>query len=375
MNEGQYEDGLAVWQYLRNSGGRMNEGQYCLSEDGLAVTEGPRKLPQNWTSPTTWQGYQNLNNGTSWTDENLLTIGWYPYQLNDTPPAQYAEYYDRTLSDFDIQADHVEQTAIYTQWDIEQVKEYKNQELEAQVVQYSANEVAVNPKANDYINDDAKWLVDEQAKLARESDWNTVAGYDTTKPTVLSLPNDYVGRSYVAQGAALSTENEIARNNGLQEPWQQTEVDAFIAANKPAADDSSGTTEPVQPTYKLRQGVAKVSEQASRIVIYRFDVDDPNPALQRNYGMKLLNRQDSRDLYVFSYTGLTYLTWNKFEDLGNGTWGFEGQPAEQQYTDTDLGFIFSYGTNPAVEADYFTDRVDFEAGVDQINIIVAWDTQ
>jgi len=78
-------------------------------------------------------------------------------------------------------------------------------------------------------------------------------------------------------------------------------------------------------------------------------------------------------LYVFSYTNCTYLTWNQFVQQSDGTWWFEATAAEMQYTDTDMGFIFSYGTNPAVEADYFTDRVEFAAGVDQQDLLVAWD--
>ena len=158
-------------------------------------------------------------------------------------------------------------------------------------------------------------------------------------------------------------------------PWDQAELNSFVSANNLAANDSSDATAPVQPDYKLRQGVGVPSEQFNRIIIYRESRDDPNPALQTTYKMILTSRQDARNIYVFSYTNSTYLTWRLFEDYGDGTWRLEATPAEWQYVPGDMAFIFSYGTNPAVEADYFTERVEFPAGVQEKQILVAWDTE
>lgn len=360
----------------------INQGYYCQIDPNnpIAVDDGPRRLPQNWVSPYETQPngrpveYNNINNTDIWNNAELLSIGWYPYILSDTPPTEYPQYYDKSYSDFQIQATEVLQTAVYTQWDIERVREQKNAELESKITQYSANEISINPKVNDYISNELKWFSDAQAELARLDVWEDVAGYNTSKPNILILPNNFVGASYVKQGELLTAENTSATNAGLTPPWDQTIVNDFITANKLAAEDNSGGTVPVEPTFEIRQGIAVPSEQAARIVIFRVARDDPNPALRTTYKMRLLNRKDDRDLYVFSYTGLTYLTWRLFENLGGGTWGLEATSAEWQYVPNDMAFIFSYGTNPAVESDYFTDRVEFPAGVAEENIYVAWNS-
>lgn len=350
----------------------MNEGLYCLVNIPTAdtVVQGPQILPQNYQAPNgTW--YYNINNEDIWPDAQLITIGWYPYVLVDT--GSPGPYYTRSLSGFNVQAANVTQTAIYTQWPIEQVRAIKNGELEQQITEYTANEVAAEPKISEYVANETEWLFDQQAELARLEVWQDVADFDTTKPEILPLSNDFVGRSYVTQGEKLSTENTNATNAGLAEPWDSVAVADFITANKLAGDDISGNTPPVQPTYVLRQGIAVPSEEFNRVTIYRYQQPNANPALQTNYRMVMTNRQDARDLYIFSYTNGTYLTWHKFEDQGNGKWQLEGHSAEWQYVPADMGFIFSYGTNPAVEADFFTERVEFEAGIAQKNILVAWD--
>lgn len=340
---------------------------YCYVQNN-EVVNGPKSLPTSWTDPSTGDQHSNLN---ALSDSELLEIGWYPYTENDQ--GRPGEYYNRIVSDFTIHADYVSRDVTYEQWAIDDVKQDKNTQLGDQITQYTTNEQAINPKVSEYINDDAKWLADEQAKLARLTDWNAVANFDTTKPMVLALPNSYIGAKNVRQGVALTSQNQAAVGSGLTNIWDQAEVDVFVADNQAAADDPSNSTAPVNPGFRLRQGVANVSEQFNRVVIYRFDRDDPNPAFQRSFAMQMTNRQDSRPLYVFTYTGVAYLTWHLFEDQGDGTWYWEASPAEWQYTDTDMGFIFSYGTNPAVEADYFTDRVEFPAGVEEDNLLVVWD--
>ena len=335
---------------------------YCYVENN-AVVGVPRTLPQTWN---------NISNFNALDDPTLLAYGWYPYVLVDS--GYPGTYYDRTLSAFQIQSTEVVQTAIYTQWTIERLKNFKNGELENQIINYTTNERSINPKIDDYVNDDAEWFAGEQAKLARLTDWQNVADFDTTKPSPLVLPNSYVGASYVRQGVQLTAQNSAATDAGLDPVWDQITINNFISSNQLAADDSSNSVSPVQPTYEIRQGIAVPSEQFRRVIIYRESRDDPNPALRTTYKMLLLNRQDSRDLYIFSYTNTTYLAWHKFEDTGNGEWRLEASPAEWQYVPGDMAFIFSYGTNPAVEADYFTDRVEFPAGVSEMNILVAWDT-
>ena len=349
----------------------MNEGLYCwVDNNAVVITQ--RKLPQNWQNPNTGEWYYNLNNEQVWSDAQLLTIGWYPYVLVDAGAP--GEYYIRTLSDYSIQATEVVQTASYEQRPIEDVRQQKNFELQGQITIYEANQVAINPKINDYIANDAKWLADSQAELARLDTWQAVADFDSTKPAVLPLPNNFVGASYVKQGEQLTAENTSATNAGLDPPWNQTAVDDFITANKIAAEDNSGGTPPTEPNFELRQGIAVPSEQAARVILYRLSREDANPALQTTYKIRILNREDNRNLYVFSYTGLTYLTWHQFQDIGGGIWEVEAAAAEWQYVPGDMAFIFSYGANPAVEGDYFTDRVEFSAGVPQLNILVAWDS-
>ncbi len=351
----------------------MNEGLYCLAEDGVNVTEGPKRLPQNWQdSSGTW--HYNINNEIRWNDTALIGIGWYPYVLVD--PGAPNAYYDRSLSAITIEPTQAVQTAIYTQWDIERVKESKNVLMEQQLVQYTANQGHINPKVSEYVNDDAKWFDGKQAELARITDWNQAAAFDTAKPMVLTLPNSWVGAKNVRQGVNLTSQNDAAVSGGLPPIYDQGQINAYISGNQLAADDSSNATAPIDPPFEFRQAVANVSEQFNRVIIYRFDRDDPIPSLRRSFAMQMTNREDARDLYVFTYTGTTYLAWHKFELQPDGvTWLWEASPSEMQYTDTDMAFIFSYGTNPAVEADYFTDRVEFDAGVDNQSLLVAWDPQ
>ncbi len=352
-----------------------NTNDYCLvnTPQRDTVLEGPKRLPQNWqASDGTW--HYNLNNDDVWTDADRRTIGWYPYTENDTGSPGGSPYYDRTLSDFSINANDVSRDAIYTQWDIERVKSSKNDELESQVDQYTFNDGAINEKAAEYVRNDVEWVAERQGELARITDWQQAADFDTTKPQQLLLTNSFVGASYVRQGLALTERNQASIAAGQGEIWEQAEINTFVSENRTAAEDSSNATAPRKPGYKIRQPIANVSEQFNRVIIYRFDVDDPNPALRRSYAMQLKNRQDNRNLYIFSYTNGTYLTWRLFELQADGvTWYLDATPAERQYVDTDMNFIFSYGTNPAVEADYFTDRISFPAGVETKNILVAWD--
>lgn len=344
--------------------------QYCYVQSNTVVA-GPQALPKAWTDPNTGILYANFD---SLSDPELLTLGWYPYQEND--PGSPGAYYRRVYGDFVILATVVTRDVTYEQWDIEEVRSSKNGQLIRQVAAYTVSELAINPKVKEYVENDAKWTADKQAELARLTDWQAVADFDITKPLVLVLPNAFVGDSYVRQGVALTARNQAAVDSGQPAPYDQAQINTFIASNQNAADDPSNSTPPVKPGFEIRQEIANPSEQFNRVIIWRFDVDDPNPFLRRKYAMQISNRQDTRDLYIFSYTNGTYLTWRKFELQPDGvTWYLEATPAEQQYVDTDMKFIFSYGTNPAVEADYFTDEVPFPAGVEERNFLVAWDPE
>ncbi len=317
----------------------------------------------------------NTGNPETLTHEERVAGGVYPYVENDNPPAEHAEYYDRSLTDEQVNADNVSRDAVYTQWDIEDVKADKNLELESQLTEYSTNQLSLNEKVKEYVRNDVQWLADRQGELARIDDWQTAADYDTSKPDVLPLSEDYKGASYVAQGLELTAQNQAAAGAGQPERWDQAEVNTFVAANRVAAEDTSGGTPAMRPSYRLRQGIANVSEQFNRVTVFRYDVDDPNPALQRSFSMEMRNRQDSRNIYVFVYTNNIYLGWRLFEDQGDGVWRWDAHSSMKQYTDTDLNFIMSYGANPAVESDYFTDQIEYAAGVDEKDILVAWDTE
>ncbi|MDX1698971.1 MAG: hypothetical protein R3250_00065 [Melioribacteraceae bacterium] len=352
----------------------INTNLYCEVNTPArdTVLDGPRTLPASWVDHD-GNSIKNLNDDSVWNNTQRINIGWYPYVLVDTGGAD--EYQDRSLSAFNIQATEVTQTANYTPWDIDRTSQAKYQELERQILEYTVNQRAINPKIDEYINDDFEWYEIEQAKIARITDRDLVAAYNTTKPAKLVLPNSYIGASFIRQGYSLTAQNQAATGSGDPEIWDQTIVNSFISQNQAAASDSSNSTSPVPPPYQIRQGISTTSEQFNRVVIYRFDRDDPIPSQQRAYAMQMSNRQDARNLYIFSYTGITYLTWRLFEDQGNGIWYLEATPAERQYTDTDMAFIFSYGTNPAVETDYFTDRVEFPAGVEEQTLLIAWDQQ
>ena len=354
----------------------INSGQYCEVNIPTAdiVLSGPTLLPNSYVDYQS-NSWKNLKEDTVWPDSRLLTIGWYPYVEVDTPPLQYPEYYDRTLSAFNIQATEVTRTAQYIQWTIEELKNVKNLELESQITQYTTNQLSVNPKVQEYITNEAKWLADQQAAIARLDVWDDVAAFDTTKPSILVLPNNFIAEGYIRQGQTLTSENQSASGSGLAEPWDQTAVNAFISNNQPAANDVTGSTSPVEPTFELRQGIATINEQFNRIVIYRFDREDPIPSQRRAWAMDMFNRQDNRDLFVFSYLAATdtYLDWDLFQDKGNGQWGFVVDNALYQYTDNDLYFIFSYSNVPSVQQDWFTDKVYFDAGQEEINFLVAWD--
>lgn len=360
----------------------MNEGQYCLVNIPTAdtVLEGPRVLPQNHYDNI----HMNIRNEVNYPDSRLLALGWYPYVENDAgPPGQY---YDRQLSGFTINPTNVSRDVIYTQWDISRVRESKNFELEIQLVEYSVNEQALNPSVLEYVRDDAEWLAIEQSNLARITDWNAAAAFDTTKPSVLALPNSYVGEKNVRQGNALTKENQAAAETGATVKWDQPTINSFVVANQTAADDPSNSTSPQMPNYKIRQGVGVVSEQFRRIIVWRFDVEgEADPNLDRSMAMRIFNRQDTRDLFTFIYTnaGSTYLGWKKFVKV-NGNWewklekdtgGGQGDGSIMTWTDSDIAFILSYSNNPAVEADWFTSPIQFPAGVEQRNILVAWDPE
>ena len=356
------------------------ENPYCLTLDNVNVElPCPRELPNTWTDPATGRTHYNMQ---YWPDENLRTIGWYPYVVTDNPPAQYSQFYDRSLSGYTINATTISQDVTYTQWDIDRVKDTQFNLLASTATQYSANEVAADKKISQRVTDELVWLNNQQVALIIEDDWNTVAGWDTSKPDPLPLPNSYVGQSYVNQGVALQAENTAATDAGQVAPWPSTVVSSFISDNEPAANDASNATAPVDPTFEIRQGIVKNSEASSRVMIYRTSTGDPNPALDTVYAMVLTNRAlgDNRNLYIFSHTGAcdstpTYLTWRQFVLQPSGEWTLQGTPSEWQYSKGDMCFIFSYGTNFAVTADYFTDKVDYSADDTVKTIVVAWDKQ
>ncbi len=341
---------------------------YCYVENDVVVT-GPRGLPSTW---------KNISNFDNLSDSELLLLGWYPYVEHD--PGSPGSFYNPVYSDFVIGATEVTRTVTYEQWAIDDIRQFKDDEMSTQLREYTTNEHVINPKIAEYIKDDAKWFSDEQGNLVRLTDWDAVANYNTAKPEKMVLPYNYVGQSYVNQGVALSAANQDALDNGLPEPWDQIAVDELIAANRPAAEDSSGATSPVHPDFKTRQGVAVVSEQFNRIVIYRFDTGSTDPNLDRSLGMRMRNRQDSRDLYCFPFEGAASLGWKQFKDLGNGVWGWEwsveeDDAANMHRTDNDLHFILSYIANPTYQPGYFTKEIPFDSGVEQENILVSWDTE
>ena len=347
--------------------------EYCYTPN-QTVVDGPRTLPVSWRDPKTGKLYANFNKLSG---PELLALEWYPYVEND--PGSPGIYYDKIYGPFVVNPTNVTRDVTWQQWNIEDVRQDKDNKLQAELTSVTADQLALDGKIPENARNETKWLVDEQAKLYRLTDWQAVADFVTAMPTKLVLPNDFAASSYVVQGTAMKAENTAASQATLTPRWDPVELDAFIAANKSAAADVSGTQPPTHPGHKLRQGVVVPSEQSARVIIYREVREDPNPALRTTYKMRLLNRQDARDLYIFSYTNSTYLTWHKFEDISQlqdgSVWGLEAHSAEWQYVPGDMAFIFSYGTNPAVEADYFTDRVEFPAGVDQINVWVAWDTE
>lgn len=349
----------------------VNNKLYCLVNIPVrdTVLSGPAKLPSEY------QGYKNLNNPSVWPDDRLLTIGFYPYIESDAgPPAENGEYYTRSLSDFVINPTTVVRNAIYTQWPIAQVRGVKNQELENQIRVFSLNDSAFNPKVAEYIRDDGEWVSQKQGDLARLTDWADVASFNTDKPMVVVLRNSYVGASYVRQGEELTARNQAALASGQSEIWPQAQINSWVTANKAAADDPSNLTSVQKPPYGFRQGVSNPNEQFNRIDIWRVFNDDPNPANQTTYKMTMTNRQDSRDLYVFSYVNGTYLAWHKFEDLdGDNVWTLEAHSSEWVWVPNDMKFIYSYVANEAEESYYFTDEVLFPAGVQTETILVAWD--
>ena len=351
---------------------------YCYAPE-TTVLDGPRTIPSTWTDPATGVTYTNFD---KLTDPQLLSFGWKPYSEND--PGSPGVYYTRTLSAFNVTATNVTRDVVYTPWDIEDIKRSKVTELEQQIIQYTTNQLSSNPKVSEYVRNDEEWLAEQEMALARLTDWQQVADFDTVKPQVMTLANQFVGRSFVRQGTELTAQNQSDEGSGLTARWDQPTINSFIAANQAAANDPSNSTPPVSPTSVIRQGVATVSEQFNRILIWRFDVEgETDPNLDRSMAMQMTNRQDNRDIYAFIYTGAgaTYLGWKLFEDQGNGVWKWfldkgtpeAGDGAIMIWTDSDIAFILSYGANPAVEADHFTDMIQFPAGVEEKLIRVAWD--
>lgn len=351
--------------------------QYCYVTNNTVET-GPAGLPANWRDPVTGVPYGNL---PAMQDSALLVLGWYPYVEQD--PGVPGPYYTAEYADFVVNPTNVSRSISYIPWPIEQVRNIKNSELESQLEPYTFNDEAVNPHVREYVRDDVKWGMEQQANLTRLEDWAQVAAFDPDKPAVPVLPNSYLGDKYVRQGVALTGENQAYLDTGQPAPWDQTVIDSFVSANQVAAADSSDATAPQHPGYKIRQGIAKVGEEFRRLLLVRFNVvGETDPTLDRSMRMRIPNRQDTRDLYtlIFTDAGVTFLGAQRFEKV-NGNWEWvlvKDAPAERdllimQNVDTDLAIVLSYGENPAVEADWFTDKIQFPAGVEQMDIFASWD--
>lgn len=345
----------------------INTGQYCLLNAARdAVVQGPQLLPQNWGI------YLNINNSDNYSDNNLRSIGWYPYTLIDSGYPSPTDAYDRSLDPFVIGALEVTQTATYSQRDIDEVRQIRNAQLEQnRRLDITFFDSVIDDLVRYQITDMEEWIATEQNNLAILTDWNAVANFQTIAPLVLELNNQYVAQQYQEQGASLTAVNQAAIGSGQAAPYDQVEIDAFVTANEPAASDPSGTTAPVKPDYKLRQAIANVSEQRSIIWIYRTDSD-------QFLELALTNRQDARDLYTFYYLAAgTYLFWAKFEqDPQNPQRWIARSPAGQGHNvSQDVKLRLSYSTNPAVEADLFTDDLLFDAGQAPLKTVVRWDTE
>lgn len=345
----------------------INTGQYCLLNNSLSVVlQGPQQLPQNWNQ------YLNINNSDIWSNDDLRNIGWFPYTLIDSGSPLPEDAYIRSLSAFNIGALEVTQTAIYTQRDIDELRVFRNIQLE----QNRRHDITffdsiIDDLVRYQITDMEEWIAQEQIKLAELTDWNAVANFQTVSPQVLELGNQYVAIQYQEQGASLTAVNQAAIGSGQQAPYDQTLIDTFVSNNEPAATDSSGVIAPVPPPHQLRQAVANVSEQRSILWIYRTDGD-------QYVELALTNRQDARDLYVFFYLAPnTYLFWVKFEQDPNNQerWIARSPVGQEHWMSNDLMLRLSYSTNPAVEADLFTDDLLFDAGSDPIKTVVRWDTE
>lgn len=352
---------------------------YCYVQNDN-VLDGPRPLPVTWTDTSTGVPYSNL---PKLTDSELLVLGWLPYVEND--PGRPGYYYHRQLSAFSVNQTDVSRDATYVQWDIEDIRADKDSQLESQLVQYTTNEAAINPSVEEYIKDDSKWLADEQVKLAQLTVWQEVADFNTAKPEILILPSSYVGAKNVQQGVKLTVHNTASVDSGLSAKWPQADINTYVAGNQAAAADPTNATAPVGAAYAIRQGVAEVSEQFNRIVVWRFDVEgEVDPNLGRSIAMRIHNRQDARDIFTFIYTGAgaTYLGWKKFEVVQAANeeyweWKLDknlGDGSLMTWVDSNIAFVLSYIANPAVTAEWFTDKIQFPAGVESDNILVAWDS-
>ncbi len=353
----------------------QNTALYCQVDAGTVVVT-QRKLNQN-EKDVNGAWHYNVNDTNLYDNDRLRTeVDFYPYLLIDSGPPGPSGY-TRTLDPYVITATHVTQTAIYTQIPIDDLRKQKAGELERQVTQYSANQVAADNLIANNVRSQIGWVETKTIELLALTDWQSVADFDTQMPDVLPISNTTQGASYVEQGLVMQTQNDSAENAGLAAPWDKTKLASHISSNEQAAKDATGATPVVHPDFSLRQGSVTPADRFSNLLIYRsMRQYDGRPSPDPSVEMALFHKEDTRPLYCFLYLQAgTYLEWIEFTHWANGTWRANSSVNVLSWVNSDMKFIFSYGTNPAVQQDYFTNEILFDAGSVPLTLRIRWDTE
>ncbi len=307
---------------------------YCVVENGQVV-DGPRSVPEQWV------GAPGIVNFHKLTDAQLLTYGWYPYILDDIGAPD--EYYDRGLSDFDIQATQVVQAAVYTSWTIERVKEDKTGELRGHIPSYLGSEISADTDKDFEVKDISEWSKNRIVTLGNVTDLTAAKNFDTSLPDLIPLPNSYLGARQASQGEQVFLEESV-RNDVAATAFSDPEVKAWQLQNYQAKDDVTNATGVIDAPAIIRQNVNQANEYSGVVEVRRFEWTDQDS--WPGHGIiATLRRSDVRDvLFTWYDEAGVYQYWKQFVETSDGVWQVETDPGQRWSNPETFQFTLNYNT-------------------------------
>ena len=317
----------------------------------------PFTLPQNFKDQT-GKWHYNFWDDARYSEADRLLLGVYRYVLNDLGPTD--QYQDRTLSSYTITANTVEQDAIYTDWDIDRVKEAKRNELNAQIPRYAGWEISANADNDLEVKDKVQWNKERLIVLSEITDLQTAKGFDTTLPDPLTLENSYVGARQAIQGEKIFNEDFVRVDSGgssLITP----EVQAWQNNNYAAKDDPANGIAVTDAPSLIRQQVNQLNEYRSLVEIERTEWVAPDP--WPGHGIiATIRRDDARQILFLWYDeNGQYQYWKQFQEIQDGIWQVETDVGQRWAQPETFNFTLNYTT-----ATEFTNQILVPASVTHV---------